>query len=181
MMRHIFLTLSVSMLFWATPAFAQDDGSQVEITRTGDPKEMAQYVRAALEEMMNGLKSVSRLADAARKEDDAEMIQCVQTRLSNIRALLMVSERANGAMKEAAGAASAQRAEHEFRKVVVSLAKVRQFAGEAEGCMGDAGKTPGTSEVQVSESGLTEGDNSEALDDYFFVVGIDPPAVSPFE
>jgi hypothetical protein len=33
----------------------------------------------------------------------------------------------------------------------------------------------------VSESGLTEGDDSEALDDYFFVVGIDPPAVSPFE
>ena len=105
----------------------------------------------------------------------------VSGELSNIRALLMVSERANGAMKEAVGSANVQRAEHEFRKVVVSLAKVRQFTAEADGCMGDAGTTPGTSEVQVSQSGLTVGDDSQALDNYSMVVGVEPPDVTPFQ
>jgi len=183
-MRNILLTFScVGLLLGAAPGHAQTVGAstQVELSRSGDAKEMAQYVRSSLEEMMNGLKSVSKLADSARREGDEEMIRCVQMRLSNIRALLMVSERANGAMKEAVAAASPQRAEHEFRKVVVSLAKVRQFAAEADACMGDAGTAPGTSEVQVSEAGLTEGDDSQALDDYFLVVGVDPPPVSPFE
>ena len=67
---------------------------------------------------------------------------------------MMVSERANGAMKEAQARSSAERAEHEFRKIVVSLAKVRQFVAEAETCMGDVGSTPGTSEVQVDAAGL---------------------------
>jgi hypothetical protein len=183
-MRQILIAFScVGLLFGAAPGIAQDfgDSTQIEMSRSGDSKEMSQYVRSALEEMMSGLKTVSKLADVARRDGDEEMIRCVQTRLSNIRALLMVSERANGAMKEAVAVSSPQRAEHEFRKVVVSLAKVRQFAAEADGCMGDAGATPGTSEVQVTQSGLTEGDDSEALDDYFLVVGVDPPAVSPFQ
>ncbi len=51
---------------------------------------------------------------------------------------------------------------------------------EADACMGDAGSAPGTSDVQVSQAGLTEGDDSQALDDYFLVVGVDPADVSPF-
>ena len=47
-------------------------------------------------------------------------------------------------------------------------------------CDADAGSAPGTSDVQVSQSGLTEGDDSQALDDYFLVVGVDPADVSPF-
>ena len=47
--------------------------------------------------------------------------------------------------------------------------------------MGDAGTTPGTSEVQVTQSGLTEGDDSQALDNYFLVVGVEPPDVTPFQ
>ena len=183
-MRHMLMTFScVGLLLGAAPGNAQSVGgsTQVELSRSGDSKEMAQYVRSALEEMMSGLKSVSKLADAARREGDEEMIRCVQMRLSNIRALLMVSERANRAMKEAVAAASPARAEHEFRKVGVSLAKVRQFAAEADACMGDSGAAPGTSEVQVSESGLTEGDDTQALDNYFLVIGVDPPPVSPFE
>ena len=181
-MRLHLLTLGIAgFLFAGNPAYAQGVGGTVEISRSGDPREMAQYVRSALEEMMTGLKAVSKLADAARREGDDEMVQCVQARLSNIRALLMVSERANGAMKEAVGSANVQRAEHEFRKVVVSLAKVRQFTAEADGCMGDAGTTPGTSEVQVSQSGLTVGDDSQALDNYSMVVGVEPPDVTPFQ
>lgn len=180
-MRLQMLMVGFGCLLWAAPAAGQGMGGGVEISRSGDAREMAQYVRSALEEMMSGLKAVSKLADAARRDGDDEMIQCVQARLSNIRALLMVSERANGAMKDAVGSANAQRAEHEFRKVVVSLAKVRQFTAEADACMGDAGSAPGTSEVQVTQTGLTEGDDSEALDNYSMTVGVEPPDVTPFQ
>ena len=181
-MRKTSLKLGlVGLVVASHPTFAQGMGGSVEIARSADPREMAQYVRSALEEMMGGLKDVSRLSDQARREGDDEMVQCVQARLSNIRALLMVSERANGAMKEFAGTSQVQRVEHEFRKVVVSLAKVRQFTAEAEACMGDSGKTLGTSEVQVTQAGLTTGDDSQALDDYFTVVGTEPPDVSPFQ
>jgi len=173
----------VGILFVAAPAFGQGVSrtSQVQVARSANPAEMAQYVRAALEEMMNGLKSVSRLSEAARREGDDEMLRCVQVKLSNVRALLMVSERANGAMKEAQARASNERAEHEFRKIVVSLAKVRQFVAEAEACMGDVGTTPGTSEVQVDAAGLEGTDEMEPMDDYFTVLGVDPPPTSPFE
>ena len=174
-MRLQLLTLGLAgLLFAGSPAYAQGVGGTVEISRSGDPREMAQYVRSALEEMMTGLKAVSKLADAARREGDDEMVQCVQARLSNIRALLMVSERANGAMKEAVGSANVQRAEHEFRKVVVSLAKVRQFTAEADGCMGDAGTTPGTSEAGLSVGSHRRG-RLQALDNYSMVVGVGRP------
>ena len=171
---------AVGLLFGAAPGFAQETGPQIQMSRSADPREMVQYVRSALEEMMTGMKTVTKLQEAARRENDEEMIRCVQVKLSNVRALMMVSERANGAMNEAQSTANPQRAEHEFRKIVVSLAKVRQFVAEADACMGDSGTTPGTSDVQVSQSGLTEGDDSQALDDYFLVVGVDPADVSPF-
>ena len=183
-MKHLLnAVVAIGFLLGAGESHAQEStrSSQVQMARSADPAEMAQYVRSALEEMMNGLKSVSRLSDSARREGDEEMLRCVQVKLSNVRALMMVSERANGAMKEAQSRASHDRAEHEFRKIVVSLAKVRQFVAEADACMGDVGTTPGTSEVQVDASGLEESDELEPMDDYFTALGVDPPATSPFE
>ena len=183
MTRMLTSMVTALVLFGVGDVYAQDSArsSQVQMAGSANPAEMAQYVRSALEEMMNGLKSVSRLSDAARRESDEEMLRCVQVKLSNVRALLMVSERANGAMKEAQSRASGDRAEHEFRKIVVSLAKVRQFVAEAEACVGDVGSTPGTSEVQVDAAGLEESNEMEPMDDYFTVLGVDPPATSPFE
>ena len=152
---------------WGRPAYAQGVGGTVEISRSGDPREMAQYVRSALEEMMSGLKAVSKLADAARREGDDEMVQCVQARLSNIRALLMVSERANGAMKEAVGSANVQRAEHEFRKVVVSLAKVGSSPRRPIRAWVMPEQRRVLQRFKSTQSGLTVGDDSQALDNYF--------------
>ena len=183
MTRWIQIVAIFGFLTGSNLVHAQDAqlSGQVELAKKSDPKEVAQYVRTALEEMMSGLKSVSKLVDGARRDGDQEMLSCLQSRLSYIRALLMVSERANGAMKEAQAKGNGARAEHEFRKIVVSLAKVRQFIAEAETCMGEAGTTPGTSELQVAESGLAEADDTEPLDDYLILVGIDPPNTSPFE
>ena len=181
MKRWLLTFCAVAFFMASVPVNAQDNGLSSGGSQVGDPREMVQYVRNALEEMMGGLKSVSKLQEVARRQNDEEMIRCVQNKLSNVRALMMVSERASGAMKEAQGISNTQRAEHEFRKVVVSLAKVRQFVSDAAGCVGEGASSDGTSEVQVTQSGLTEGDDSDALDDYFIVIGIDPAPTSPFE
>lgn len=180
MKRWLFTFCTAAFFMAPGPVNAQDDGLSSGVSQVGDPREMVQYVRNALEEMMGGLKSVSKLQEVARRQNDEEMIRCVQNKLSNVRALMMVSERASGAMKEAQGISNTQRAEHEFRKVVVSLAKVRQFVSDAAGCVGEGASSDGTSEVQVTQSGLTEGDDSSGLDDYFMIIGIDPVDVSPF-
>lgn len=180
MKRSLFGLFAVAYLFVSVPVNAQESAPAAGGARVGDPREMVQYVRSALEEMMSGLKSVSKLQEVARRQNDEEMIRCVQNKLSNVRALMMVSERASGAMKEAQGISSSQRAEHEFRKVVVSLAKVRQFVSDAAGCVGEGSSSDGTSDVQVTQSGLTEGDDSLGLDDYSIVIGVDPADVSPF-
>ena len=181
MQRWLITFCTVAFLFGSSAVNAQGDGGLTSASQVADPRERVQYVRSALEEMMNGLKSVAKLQEVARRQNDDEMIRCVQNKLSNVRALMMVSERASGAMKEAQAVSNSQRAEHEFRKVVVSLAKVRQFVSDAAGCVGEGASSDGTSEVQVTQSGLTEGDDSSALDDYFLVIGVDPAPTSPFE
>ena len=160
-------------------AQAQDSDS---FNNPTSPQEMESFVRSSLEEMVNGVKSMGKMVEQARRDEDEEKLTCLRSRLSYVRALLMVSERANGAMKEATAAGLDTRAEHEFRKVAVAVSKVRQFLAEAEACLGEEGSTPGTTELDVDDpSGLADQDDTEPMDDYFVVVGEDAPRTSPFE
>jgi len=168
----------------STSAWGQQTSSVEEIPlgAKATPRDMEGFVRGALEEMVTGVKSLTKMVDQARREDDTEKVSCLQTRLSYVRTLLMVSERANGAMKEAQAAGLSTRAEHEFRKVAVAVSKVRQFLAEAESCLGEEGTTPGTTELDVDDpGGLAGEDDTEPMDDYFVVVGDDPPNTTPFE
>ena len=168
----------------STSAMAQDTSGidAMPLGAKASTADMQNYVRNSLEEMVTGVKSMGKMVEQARREDDEEKLACLQSRLSYVRALLMVSERANGAMKEAVASGLTSRAEHEFRKVAVAVSKVRQFLAEAETCLGEEGTTPGTTELDVDDpSGLAEGDDTNPMDDYFVVVGDDPPLTSPFE
>jgi hypothetical protein len=174
-----FLAMGVS-----SPAWAQDTSSvdAMPLGAKASLEDMKSYVRNSLGEMVNGVKSMGKMVEQARREGDEEKLACLQSRLSYVRALLMVSERANGAMKEAVASGMSSRAEHEFRKVAVALSKVRQFLAEAETCLGEEGTTPGTTELNVDDqSGLEDGDDTDPMDDYFVVVGDDPTHTSPFE
>ena len=184
MMNRAWWLSAVMAVGISTPVFAQDVSSvdAMPLGAKASPADMQNYVRSSLEEMVNGVKSMGKMVEQARREDDSEKLACLQSRLSYVRALLMVSERANGAMKEAVASGLTSRAEHEFRKVAVAVTKVRQFLAEAEACLGEEGTTPGTTELDVDDpSGLEDGDDTEPMDDYFVVVGDDPTHTSPFE
>ncbi len=168
----------------SSSALAQQSSGldEMALGAKASPQAMEGFVRGALEEMVTGVKAMGKMVEQARREEDQEKLACLQSRLSYVRALLMVSERANGAMKEAQASGLSTRAEHEFRKVAVAVSKVRQFLAEAEACLGEEGNTPGTTELDVDDpSGLADEDDTVPLDDYFTVVGTDPPNTSPFE
>ena len=96
----------------STSAMAQDT-SGVEAMPLGakaSPQDMQNYVRSSLEEMVNGVKAMGKMVEQARREGDEEKLACLQSRLSYVRALLMVSERANGAMREAVASGLSSRA-----------------------------------------------------------------------
>jgi hypothetical protein len=183
MLNKVFFFLGCVGLLWSGPVLAQgaSDVDALPLGAKASPEQMQGFVARSIEEMVNGVKSMNKMVSQARREGDEEKVACLESRLSYVRALLMVSERANGAMKEAVAGGLSSRSEHEFRKVAVAVSKVRQFLAEAETCLGEEGTTPGTTELDVDDPGLKEGDDTEAMDDYFVVVGDDPTHTSPFE
>ena len=82
-------------------AVAQQSGMSGELERAGKvaPREMAAFARSATEEILGASKTISRMVDQARRDNELEEVNCLESRLSYVRALLMVTERANGAMK----------------------------------------------------------------------------------
>jgi len=144
-------------------------------------KQKMSFSRDAIQEMQDGMKSVTKLLDAAERDGDVDRIQCVRNKSASVRALLEVSQRADNSMKDAIASGETQRAEHEFRKVAVAISKVRQFVAEAEACMGDTGAAVGTTEIEVTSEGIAKTDDTAPLVDDDLVVGVDPPPTSPFE
>jgi len=74
-------------------AQAQDSDS---FNNPTSPQEMESFVRSSLEEMVNGVKSMGKMVEQARRDEDEEKLTCLRSRLSYVRALLIVSECAMG-------------------------------------------------------------------------------------
>jgi hypothetical protein len=164
-------------------AWAQDSGvrSIVERTTTSTPKEKLDYAAESNDEMRTSVKAVNKMLEAARREQDVVKIQCLNNRLTSLRALLQVSEAAEARLQEALNDAESERAEHEYRKIAVARDKASQILAEAERCAGDAGAADGSTQVTVTgelelEDDPTTADAVDELD-----VDFDPPETSPFQ
>lgn len=164
-------------------AMAQETGVTGELERAASttPQEKLDYAVDANEEMRSAIKSISKLVEVARRENNVETLQCLNTRLTAMRALLQVSEGAEVALNETLAAGEAERADHEFRKVAVARTKTRQLLAEAEQCTQEGGLTRGDGTV-VTVEGELSGDDSDmdAVPFDPFDLGIDPPEASPF-
>lgn len=180
---HIITALAAFGLLASAPAFAQETGISGELERTASTtsQEKMQYASDANNEMRDAVKRVSKLLEAARREQDVVKIQCLNNRLTSLRALLQVSEASEGALNDAIANGEDEKANHEFRKTAVALSKARQILAEAERCAGDAGAADGSTVVEVSGALTSDTDPTEgvAVDDSD--IGYDPPDVSPFQ
>lgn len=153
--------------------------SDIERTATTTPQEKIAYAEASNQEIRDAEKTIARLLDQARKDADAEAIECLVNRLTSVRALLQVSESAEIAMKDAIAAGTDEKADHEFRKIAVAVSKTRMLLAEAQRCASDQQVESGTTLVDW-ESAIADEDDLGDLEIDDFDIGLDPPQVSPF-
>lgn len=107
---------------------------ELERTASSTPAEKITYASNAVTEMTEAVKTVSGLLETARKKGDADVMQCLNNRLTALKALLQVSEAAQGSMKSALESNNSELADHEFRKIAVAIEKTRQLLAEAQRC-----------------------------------------------
>jgi hypothetical protein len=151
--------------------------SDVERAASTTPQEKIAYAESANQEIRDGEKVISRLLEQARKEADADAIQCLISRLTSVRALLQVSESAATSMGNAIAASNDELANHEFRKIAVAVSKTRLLVAEAQRCASDQQMESGTTLVDW-ESMLA--DQDDLPDATITTTNLEPPPVSPF-
>ncbi len=177
-MRHWIVIAGLVLLGAAPTARAQDD--QVAAASTTTPKEKLAFALDAIAEMNDAVRGLEKLQDQVVREGDEELIQCVRMKMASVKALTDVSERANESMTDALAEGNDKLAEHEFRKIAISLSKVRQFVAEAEACVGQGGAVDGDTEVIVDAQGISDSDDTKESDTDGFIEP-DPPDASAFE
>lgn len=176
------LALLLTLVGGASLAVAQELETEGSIERLSSttPEEKLQFAATANDEMRLTVKSVSKLLETARRESNAEKLQCVSTLLTSIRSLVQVSEQAEVAMVEALSAGELERADHEFRKVAVALNKTRSLQAEAERCGDEGGLRSGETVVDVVGGVTADGDDTVDVVVDMLDLGFDPPQASPF-
>lgn len=176
------VALLVPVLAFTSVGQAQDPTgvtSDIERTATTSPQEKIAYAETSNEEIRDAERAINRLLEQARKDGDAEAIECLVNRLTSVRALLQVSESAETAMKDAIAAGTEEKANHEFRKIAVAVSKTRMLLAEAQRCASDQQVESGTTLVDW-ESAIADENDLDNLDIDDFDIGLDPPPVSPF-
>ena len=137
------------------------------------------YAEASNQEIREAEKQIARLLEQARKDGDAEAIECLINRLTSVRALLQVSESAEVSMRDAIAAGEEEKANHEFRKIAVAVSKTRMLLAEAQRCAADQDLASGQTLVDW-ESRLDDGGDFGEVDVNDLDIAVDPPQVSPF-
>lgn len=174
--------LTMSLLGVQGDAIAQETGVSGELERSASttPQEKLTYALEANEEIRISIRGISKMVETARRENNVERLQCLNSRLTAIRALVQVSESAEVAMKEALAVGRTDRADHEFRKIAVARTKTRQLQAEADRCIEDSSARVGETSVVVEGGDLGDESDLNAVPFDPFDLGFDPPEASPF-
>ena len=181
-MRPFLITLLLSAM---VPLANAQDGVRSEIERSANTSdaEKIEYAQTAQAEIGDALKQINKMLEAARREGDADKIQCLTSRHTSVRALQVVTDGATTSMEAAIANGESEKADHEFRKLAVALGKTRMLAAEAQQCDSGSSVQPGETLIEllselVSDDELTDLLDLLELDQLDF--GMDPPDVSPF-
>jgi hypothetical protein len=161
-------------------ALAQETGVVGELERLSSTStaEKQTYVEEGLAEMTAGVKTATDLLEKARKDGDAEGVQCVLSRLTAMRALLDISGQAATSMNSALAENEPEMADHEFRKIAVARNKSAELLAEAERC---TDKNPADGQAMVDVTGGEEGDD-DFLDPFGDITfEYTPDDISPFQ
>jgi hypothetical protein len=170
----------VALLLAGGSARGQDPTgvSDLERAASSTPQEKIAYAESANAEIEEGVRAINRLLEQARKDADADAIECLISRLTSVRALLQVSQSAEISMANAIAAAEDEKANHEFRKIAVAVSKTRMLLAEAQRCASEQQLESGTTLVDwTTVLGVETGDPPDVT---LTTTNLEPPPVSPF-
>ena len=121
------------------PPAAQPQALKVEQQQTEhlSDKEKLARTEDTIGEMQKVLREVLRKLEEARQERDLVKLNCVNEKLTQIKALLRIAEQANVALQESVARGSEDGADHEFAKVTIAGQRTRELRAEAEQCIGE--------------------------------------------
>lgn len=137
----------VALASLLSPALAADPpgATATAAAAATTPAEKLANAANANQEIRDAVEAVEQLVQSAQdKSESPETLQCLNSRLTSMRALLAVTTTAETNLKEAlAGSdtASVQRANFEYRKITIALTKARSLLGEAQRCSVDPDTT----------------------------------------
>jgi hypothetical protein len=168
--------LALAAALAAVPAAAQQAARAPTVVADAEKGKIA---AEQLEAMRASLKLVLARAEAARGQKDVARLNCVNEKLTQIRAFLRVAEQAGTAMSEALAKSDAS-AETEFAKVTIARNRVDGLRDESEKCVALAGYAPnGRTSVAVRPpAGLPE-PSPPPGDDANRPAAAAPPVVRP--
>jgi hypothetical protein len=136
-------------------AFAQNAAAPV-VSRPERSNEIADADKIknssqSLKRMREVMNEVFSKLKEARDSNDVVKAACVNESLTQIKALVRISEQADVAMQEAISSRNTSRAEDEYTKLTIAPRKVEDLRAKAEECMGQlAFQTVGLT-VEVEE------------------------------
>ncbi len=141
------------LLAIATPvAFAATNGvvGELEQSATTTPKEKLDFATKSGEEIDSAVKTVEKLLEQAKKENDKEAIECLNRKLTPMRAIRDVATLTSNNMQQFLASNDTVHAEMEFRKIAVAVSKARSFLAEAQQCVAASGGQPGKTASSVT-------------------------------
>lgn len=153
MRRNLFVLLAAAVL--ASPVAAQQ-GRAIG----GADSDKLEAAAASIARMKAALKQVLTRAEQARSEKDVVKLNCVNEKLTQIKALIKVAEQADIALHESV-ASNDNGGATEFSKIAIARTKVDGLRGDSEQCVGQlAYMVDERTTVEVEQpSGLPSGND----------------------
>ena len=152
------LSLIAALLLASTPAApgvktaaAPPPASSVPEVREPSPSQMRKEAEESSQEMKGFVKKILGLIEKARAARDIVLLNCLNEKLTQMKALARVSDQANLNLQEFLAKDQVEGAVHERRKIALAEEKVKTLLGEAESCLGENGAGGGKTTVSVQK------------------------------
>lgn len=145
------------------------------------PEDRMTFTAQALARLRDSVQVVAGKLEEARSTRDVVKLNCVNEKLTQLKALLRVSEQSEGLLRDATSSKDESAAEHEISKVTIAGQKADQLRTEADECIGQlAFRTDDSLTVEViTPPGLADDPTRAPPPENVVVRPPRPPPASP--
>ena len=146
------------------------EGLRVESQRSEQVPDKEKLSRSAdaVAGMQKVLGEVLKHVETARRERDIVKLNCINEKLTQVKALLKIAEQSYIGLQEAVARGAEDGAQHEFAKIGIAKQRVSELRAEAEQCIGQLAYV-------VDEKTVVTVETPEGLPD----VTTNPPLILP--